>query len=324
MSILTPLTIDGQNDFDHALETPLQAASLKTIQINIGLTCNLACHHCHVTSSPKRTEQMDWPTLEHVLRAAHEVNARTIDITGGAPEMNPYFRRFITAARAADHEVMVRTNLTIMLHEGYETMPEFYRDHRVHLVASLPCYLKENVNKQRGMHVYEDSIEVIQKLNALGYGRCDTLPLDLVYNPLGPYLPPAQPALEADYKRELKQRFDIDFTTLYTITNMPIGRYLHDLERDGQAEDYLTMLRNAYNPATVDELMCRHQIHVSYDGTLHDCDFNYALAMPVRESYPQHISEFDAEALRERRIATGAHCFGCTAGHGSSCTGALA
>ena len=336
----------------------LRGARLDTVQINIGLTCNLACHHCHVVSGPTRTEQMTRETLEHVLRLAEEAAASTIDITGGAPEMNPHFRWFVGAARARGLRVMVRTNLTILLEAGYLDLASFFADQGVHLVASLPCYLPENVDRQRGRHVHEHSIEAIRKLNAAGYGMradlpldplpldplpldplpldplpLDPLPLDLVYNPLGAHLPPSEKALERDYRRVLGEEYGIHFTRLIAITNMAIGRFLGTLERKGQAEEYARLLRESFNPATVDGLMCRHQIHVAHDGTLHDCDFNYALGMACTNGRvdPQdgspvalRIDRADAEALRSRRILTAEHCFGCTAGAGSSCGGTLA
>lgn len=302
---------------------PLHACAIDTVQVNIGLTCDLACRHCHVSSSPKRTEQMDWPTMELVLAAARRAGAQTIDITGGAPEMNPHFRSLIDHAVRLPVDVMVRTNLTILLEDGYRDYPEYYRERGVHLVASLPCYLEPNVDRQRGLKVYERSIEVIQQLNAVGYGIDESLPLDLIYNPTGPSLPPDQHQLERDYRRELDQRFGIRFSRLYTITNMPIGRFLHDLQREGRSENYQQLLRESFNPHTVDGLMCRRQIHVSWDGTLHDCDFNYALGMPVMDGSRRHIRDFDPKSMINRRIATGAHCFGCTAGHGSSCGGAI-
>jgi radical SAM/Cys-rich protein len=328
---LIPIRIRGACDFDRQVIQadggPLRGALLATVQVNIGLKCNLACHHCHVESSPKRTEEMSWETMELVLDAAERAGAKTIDITGGAPEMHPHFRRFVAAARRLDVDVMVRTNLTILLHPGYEDMPQFFRDHRVHLIASLPCYLETNVDRQRGRGVYHDSIEVIRQLNAVGYGIEPHLPLDLVYNPGGPSLPPRQAALEGDYKRELSQRYGIRFTRLITITNMPIGRFLHDLARQGKDEQYMELLKDAFNPATIDGLMCRHQLHVGHDGTLYDCDFNYAMGLRVLEG-PRggggHIRDFDPTRFIHRTIATGDHCFGCTAGAGSSCGGALA
>lgn len=322
------LPVAEQDEFQRYVETttgaPLTARSIDTIQVNIGLTCDLACRHCHVESSPKRTEQMDWPTMMLVLRAAARANAKTLDITGGAPEMNPHFRRFVAVARCRGLNVIVRTNLTIMTHEGLEDLPGFYADNEVHLVASLPCYLPTNVDKQRGLHAYDKSVEVIRRLNEVGYGTAPNLPLDLVYNPLGSSLPPDQRKLEDDYRRELDLRFGIKFTRLITITNMPIGRFLRDLRRDGQDDRYLQLLRESFNPDTVDRLMCRYQVHVSWDGTLHDCDFNYALRIGTTTPRARHIRDFDPRLLIHREIATGPHCLGCTAGHGSSCGGALA
>lgn len=333
------LTVNGShhwepNEFDRAVEaatgSPLRCADLRTFQVNVGLRCNLACHHCHVESGPKRTEEMNWETMAMVLEAARLAGAQTIDITGGAPEMNPNFRRFVSAAKAHGHEVIVRTNLTIAFEPGHEDLPEFFAAQRVHLVASLPCYLEVNVDKQRGRHVYAESIEVIKRLNALGFGIDPGLPLDLVYNPGGPSLPPPQAALEADYRRELDRQFGLRFTRLYTITNMPIGRFQHDLDRSGKGDAYRHKLRDAFNPATIEPLMCRHQVHVSHDGTLSDCDFNYALKIGVNAEAPRsprHIRDLLTPAthstFRTRSIATGEHCFACTAGCGSSCGGAL-
>ncbi|MBE7506928.1 MAG: arsenosugar biosynthesis radical SAM protein ArsS [Planctomycetia bacterium] len=323
-----PLTIAGASEFDRRVieETgePLHASSIDTMQVNVGLTCNMACRHCHVEASPQRTEKMSWETMLQVIEAAQRGGARCIDITGGEPAMNPDFRRFVTAARSAGFEVIVRTDLTIMLEDGYRDLPEFLAGQRVHLIASLPCYLPDNVNRQRGLRVYERSVEVIRMLNGVGFGIADQLPLDLVYNPLGPALPPQQSSLESDYRRELRARFGIRFTRLIAISNMPIGRFRHDLEREGRLADYEKLLRQQFNPETIGPLMCRHQVHVSWDGTLHDCDFNYALALPTAGGLPRHVSEFDPQKLRHRSIVTGAHCFGCTAGHGSSCGGALA
>jgi len=326
------LTIGAETPASNGFDTRVQAATgapltaaprIDTIQVNIGLTCNLACHHCHVESSPARPEQMDRETIEHVLAAADRAGARVIDITGGAPEMNPHFRHFVAEARGRGLGVIVRTNLTILLQPGYEDMPGFFRDQRVRLIASLPCYLETNVDKQRGKHVYVESIEAIRKLNAVGYGVEDDLPLDLVYNPGGPSLPPPQASLEDDYRRELDTRFGIRFTRLLTITNMAIGRFRHDLARDGKLAAYERRLRMAFNPETVEPLMCRHQIHVSWDGSLHDCDFNYALGMKTDDRGPRHIRDFDPAAMAGRPIQTGEHCFGCTAGAGSSCGGSL-
>ena len=307
-------------DLGHGSLSPL---SIETVQVNIGLRCNLACHHCHVESSPKRTEEMDWPTMQAVLAAAAKAGAKILDITGGAPEMHPRFTQFVGAALVQGLHVIVRTNLTIMLEAGFEQLPGFFASRGIHLIASLPCYLETNVDKQRGRHVYRDSIDAIQRLNREGYGDDARLELDLVYNPGGPSLPPAQDLLEAAYRRELMERFGIRFTRLYTITNMAIGRFLDDLRRRGKADDYLRLLRDSFNPATLSGLMCRHQLHVGHDGTMYDCDFNYAIALPLTSS-TRHIRDFDPATFIRRTITTGEHCFGCTAGCGSSCQGALA
>jgi len=299
------------------------AAQLDVIQVNIGLTCNLICTHCHVNSSPQRKEQMDWATMESVLELAKDSGARTIDITGGAPEMNPEFRRFVRSARASDIEVMVRSNLVIILEPGYEDIPEFYRDHGVHLVASLPCYLEENVDKQRGEGVYNGSVEVIQLLNSLGYGKEPYLKLDLVYNPIGDALPPEQAGLEADYRAALSEGFDISFTNLYTITNIPIGRFRGDLRKQKKLDSYVDRLRQSFNPGTVERLMCRHQVSIAWDGALYDCDFNLAQRLAIGNGVKANVRDVDARTLVNRRIVTGDHCYACTAGAGSSCGGSL-
>ncbi len=309
-----------------ALGAPLHGQRITTVQVNVGLVCNIACEHCHVSSSPRRKEEMSWETMEHVLRVAHEVGAGVLYITGGAPEMNPHFRRFVASAVAARFTVMVRTNLTILLEPGYVDLPEFFAANRVHLVASLPCYTKDNVDRQRGDGVYDASIEAMRRLNAIGYGREADLPLVLVYNPGGANLPGEQSALEADYKRELQERHGLVFTRLITITNMPIGRFMTALKKEKKADSYRALLRSSFNEATIAPLMCRHQIEVAWDGVIYDCDFNLALRMPARrdgDDGPIHVRDFDAR-LHKRRIVTGEHCFGCTAGHGSSCGGALA
>jgi radical SAM/Cys-rich protein len=247
-----------------------------------------------------------------------------VDITGGSPELNPRLRDFVAALRAAGLAVQVRTNLTALLEDGQEGTIPFFRDQEVRLVASLPCYLEENVRAQRGPSAYPRSIEAIRRLNAAGYGVDGGLQLNLVYNPAGAVLPPDQKALEEDYRRELMDRFEITFTRLLTITNMPLGRFGRQLRAEGQEEQYLGLLEEAFNPQTVDGLMCRHQISVGWDGTLYDCDFNLALRYPVNHGVPSHISRFEPALHAHRRIVTGRHCFGCTAGHGSSCGGALA
>ena len=319
-------TVDVMNDFDRCVQDatggPLEAERIRMIQVNIGLTCNLACVHCHVASSPRRKEQMNRETMEHILRVAAEIDAELIDITGGAPEMNPHFKEFITRVREMDIPVQVRTNLTILLEPGYEDMAQFMAAHGVTLVASLPCYLEENVDRQRGEGVYRNSVEVIRRLNALGYGIDGGLPLDLVYNPIGAVLPPGQSSLEQDYKRELRERFGIEFSRLITITNMPIGRFMSQLKKEKRAGEYRRLLQDSFNPTTIEPLMCRHQIDVDWNGTVYDCDFNLALKLPVNHGMPANIRDFDP-VLHGRRVVTGDHCFGCTAGCGSSCGGAL-
>ena len=302
---------------------PLAPASIDTVQVNIGLVCNLACLHCHVESGPKRTEAMSHETMTQVLAVTRMAGARVVDITGGAPEMHPEFRWFVDEALRLGARVMVRTNLTILLEEGYRDLPAWFAARRVHLVASLPCYTQENVDAQRGRGTYDGSVAALRLLNAVGYGVDGDLPLDLVYNPGGPGLPGPQAALEADYRQRLRHDWNLSFTRLLTITNMPIGRFARDLARDGRLDAYEQKLTRAFNPATIDGLMCRHQLHVAWDGRLYDCDFNYALGLGVLGE-ATHIGEVTPEAFLQRRIATDAHCFGCTAGAGSSCGGALA
>ncbi|NIQ95990.1 MAG: radical SAM/Cys-rich domain protein [Desulfuromonadales bacterium] len=308
---------------EQCLNAPLRSGGIGTIQVNLGRRCNLSCSHCHVKGSPQRQEVMTWTTMQAILRLAEDIPDCRVDITGGAPEMNPHFRRFVTTLRDMGHPVQVRTNLTIFFEDGQSDLPRFYRDHEIQLVASLPCYLEENVNAQRGPGVYSKSSKGLQQLNNLGYGHRDNLPLSLVYNPGGPFLPPDQQALESAYRRELKERFDIAFNHLIAIANMPIGRFLDDLERQGKDEDYRLLLIEAFNPATLDGLMCRHQICVDWDGRLYDCDFNLSLEMPLAQGRPLNIEDATVESLQNRPIATGEHCYGCTAGAGSSCGGAL-
>jgi len=316
------------NDFEQTIAPfageGLYSAGLQTMQVNLGLVCNQRCAHCHVSAGPDRTETMEWPVMRQILKAVRSSGCPLVDLTGGAPELNPHFRPFIKALRAEGCSVQVRTNLTVLLEPGMEDVPVFLREQRVRLVASLPCYTEQNVRAQRGATVYEKSIEVLEWLNALGYGREPGLDLNLIYNPLGPFLPSAQSDLEKDYHRELRTRFGVEFSRLLTITNMPIGRFLDVLRSDGREQEYLLLLKDSFNPDTVADLMCRHQLSVAWDGTLYDCDFNLALACPVDHGAPDCIAAFDPAALARRRIVTGEHCYGCTAGFGSSCGGALA
>ena len=315
------------NDFERQIggidEEGLRSLKIETIQVNLGLRCNQQCMHCHLEASTHRPEMMEWPTMQLVLQAVRSGGCQLVDLTGGAPELNLHFRKFVTALREEGHRVQVRTNLTVLLEPGMEDLAEFLREYQVQLVASLPCYLEENVRSQRGIGVYEKSIAAIKRLNALGYGSESGLALNLVYNPVGPFLPPPQKVLEEDYRRELGARFGISFTHLLTITNMPLGRFRAELSRQNQEQDYLQLLRKSFNPQTVGGLMCRQQISVGWDGTLYDCDFNLALGLPVNHGAPDHIQSFRPADLMKRRIVTGEYCFACTAGSGSSCGGAL-
>lgn len=326
---------DKGASFTDRIGGPLRAAGeITTLQINVGLACNLACRHCHVESSPKRTgehENLSAETAERIVDwLAAATGIQTIDLTGGSPEMNPSFRRLVQAARRLGKRVMDRCNPTILVYqdgdgaEPYDWAPAFLAEHQVHVVASLPCYLEENVRKQRGLLAYNASIAGLRRLNAVGYGADERLRLTLVYNPTGPSLPPPQESLEADYRRELRERFDLEFTELWTITNMPIARWRDELARQDKLADYEQLLREAYNPGTVDGLMCRGQIHVDSQGRVHDCDFNYALGLRTPGYEDRYLWEIDPAELAGREIRTGGHCFGCTAGAGSSCKGALA
>lgn len=328
MKIMT-LTNEIQlhNDFDEKVHQtegrPLHAHSIETLQVNIGLTCNLQCVHCHVASSPKRKEQMSWETMEHVISAAKRIQCRKIDITGGAPEMNPHFMQFIRKLKKNNFHVQVRTNLTVLLLRDYVEVVPFYAEHKIALVASLPCYLDENVDSQRGKGTYSDSIKVLRRLNQVGYGIDKDLQLHLIYNPIGSGLPSNQKELEEDYRRELNRRFNIHFNQLFTLTNMPIGRFLSDLKKRKKDQEYHKLLAENFNPQTLPELMCRRQISVDWNGVIYDCDFNLATRMPVNHGILNQIKDVDVELLKERQIVTGRHCFGCTAGSGSSCGGAL-
>ena len=315
-------------DFDASLREsdlfPLRATGLETCQINFGRLCNQACVHCHVEAGPTREETIAKETLDECLRMLARTDVATVDITGGAPELNPHLRGFVDDCRALGKRVMVRSNLTVLLEPGNEDLPQFYADRRVEIIASLPCYLEENVDAQRGSGVYRRSVEVLKLLNALGFGREGSgLALNLVYNPAGDVLPPPQSQLETDYRRELADRYGIAFSNLFTITNMPIGRFRDHLEESRSYESYMRTLIAAYNPAAVPGLMCHHTLSVGWDGSLYDCDFNLTLGMKCDHGAPEHIRDFDLERLRTRRVVTGLHCYGCAAGAGSSCGGAV-
>ena len=308
----------------HGLE-PLARARVDTLQLNVTLRCNLACHHCHVESGPKRTEAMDEAVVARVLDLlAASPGVRTLDLTGGAPEMHPDFRVLVEGARALGLEVIDRCNLTILHERGYRDLPEFFAKSGVTVIASLPCYTRENVESQRGREVFDRSIEALRWLNSLGYGRASSdLRLDLVHNPLGPSLPPPQDELEKEYKVELQERFGVEFHRLLAITNMPIKRFGDMLVRRGQASEYLSLLVNHFNPRVVPQVMCRTLVSVGHDGQLYDCDFNLALELPLAG---KRRTLWEIETLSELEgdpIATASHCFGCTAGAGSSCGGIL-
>ena len=319
-----------QSSFDsilrqHALE-PLRRGPLRTLQINVGMICNQACHHCHVEAGPTRTESMDAATAERVVALlSADSGVEVLDITGGAPELNPQFRELVLGGRRSGLRVIDRCNLTILEADGQEDTAEFLAANQVEIVASLPCYLQENVDRQRGMGVYEKSISALHRLNELGYGRPDTgLTLNLVYNPGGASLPPSQAELESSYRRELRSRFGVEFSNLLTLTNMPIRRFADFLHRTDQYSAYLSLLVNHFNPATVAGLMCRTLLSVSYDGRLYDCDFNQMLALPPALGCETVWELGSLQELEGLPIATGYHCLGCTAGAGSSCSGAVA
>lgn len=297
---------------------PLSARALDVLQVNLGYRCNLSCSHCHVGAGPGRQEMMEQSMVEQVLRVLCDNPIPVLDITGGAPELNPHFRMLVTLARAAKKHVIVRTNLTVLLEQGNQDLPRFFRDHQVELIASMPCYLEPNVDGARGSGVYAKSIEALRRLNNVGYGRDEALTLGLVYNPAGPFLPPRQSSLEADYKRELLARSGIYFSRLYVFTNMAIGRFRDALAKRGELEQYQALLASSFNPDTVARLMCTSMLSVAWDGTLADCDFNQVLGIPVGPEAHRHIRDYDHRALSERQISVGDHCFGCTAGQGSS------
>jgi radical SAM/Cys-rich protein len=305
---------------------PLKPSLISIFQVNIGKMCNQVCKHCHVDAGPDRKEIM---TTETMLQCLHVLqnnpSLQTVDITGGAPEMNDHFRWFVEQVKELGRHVIVRCNLTIILaNKKYHDLPEFYKQHGVEVVCSLPFYTQDRTDRQRGNGVFEDSIKALQMLNEVGYGKEETgLLLNLVYNPAGAFLPPSQQALAKEYKEALKQRFDIEFNDLFTITNMPISRYLDYLLTSGNYENYMQKLVDAYNPIAASNVMCRNTISVGWDGYLYDCDFNQMLELKVA-CKTKHISTFKTNELEKRNIIVGQHCYGCTAGSGSSCGGAVA
>jgi len=303
----------------------LYRRKLTTLQINVGKVCNQTCTHCHVDAGPDRRESMSYETARQVIGFLARSDVKTLDITGGAPEMNPNFRMLVKEAKQLEKQVIDRCNLTILLANGFTDLPEFLAEHQVNIVASLPCYQEENCDAQRGSGVFVKSIEAIRRLNELGYAQPGSnLHLDLVYNPTGLGLPPEQHKLEASYKSELDIRFGVQFNKLFTITNMPVSRFLDDLLRRGKYEEYLEKLINSFNPSTVDDLMCRSLLSVDWNGFIYDCDFNQMLDLAIAEEDGRvHISNLTDDLLSKRAIRVANHCYGCTAGCGSSCGGSL-
>jgi radical SAM/Cys-rich protein len=306
----------------HGLD-PLRTTTIEVLQVNVGRKCNQTCRHCHVDAGPDRTEMMPDAVLDRVLEIVEAAPIPVVDITGGAPELHPRWRELVSRATAAGRRVIDRCNLTITRLPNYADLPEFFAEHAVEVVASLPHYRARQTDSQRGDGVFEESIEALRRLNSLGYGREGTgLVLNLVTNPVGTFLPGSQSALERDWRAQLRRLHGIEFNRLYTLTNMPIARFLEFLETQGRTAEYMERLVDAFNPAAAAGVMCRTMLSVSWDGTLHDCDFNQMLELPVRLRDHRSVFDFDPRALAEREIALGPHCFGCTAGGGSSCGGA--
>ena len=302
--------------------------ALEILQVNLGYLCNQSCLHCHVNAGPKRKELMQDENIDLILDVLRKTGVHTLDLTGGAPEMNPMFRRLVSAARELDVTVIDRCNLTILLEPGYEGTAEFLAENQVQIVASLPCYMEDNVDGQRGKGVYQKSMQALTLLNELGYGKPGSgLELTLVYNPTGPYLPPPQETLQQDYKRFLAEEFGIEFNQLFTITNMPIARFGSTLLSKGQFEDYMNLLKDSFSAANLNGLMCINQLSIDWQGYIYDCDFNQMLNMNIRSPETReklHLRDLMSTPLMEIPVAIADHCYGCTAGQGSSCGGALA
>jgi radical SAM/Cys-rich protein len=301
------------------LHGPLTARGVEVLQVNLGYRCNMTCRHCHIAAGPGRAEEIGMENVEAVLAALRGARIPVLDITGGAPELNPHFRFLAREARKAGIHVIVRTNLTIFFEEGMTDLPDFFCDNSLEVIASLPYYLENGVDSVRGKETFQKSIRAIEKLNSLGYGR--GLPekrLNLIYNPAGPFLPPAQSALEAEYRRELGKRFGLCFDRLYTFTNMPAGRFRDFLDRTHSLHTYIEKLSSAFNPRTLDGLMCRSMISVGWNGMLYDCDFNQSVGLHIHGDCPRHIEDFDGDLLAKREIMTADHCYGCTADQGST------
>ena len=300
----------------------IRRRAIRTLQLNIGRKCNQACRHCHVDAAPWRTEMMEEPAVEQICDWIVSHQPEVVDITGGAPELNPHFRHLVEVSRNAGSHVIDRNNLTIIEEPGFDWLPGFLAKHNVEIIASLPCYEPENVTRQRGAQVFEKSIAALRKLNALGYGQ--VLPLNLVYNPVGATLPPPQEDLEADYRESLKRVHGIFFSNLYVLTNQPIGRFAEDLRKQEKLDDYLTILTDNFNPSAAENVMCRDTLSVDHEGRLFDCDFNQMLNLQMHNGRPIRLWEINPEDVLGQPVMTGDHCLACTAGCGSSCTGTLA
>lgn len=305
----------------------IQRQQLEILQVNLGYTCNQSCKHCHVNAGPNRKEQMSLQTIDQVLAYLHAFNIKTLDLTGGAPEMNPHFKYLVSEARGAGVHIIDRCNLTILNEPGFADLAEFIAEQKLEIVASMPCYLEDNVNKQRGDGVYQSSIRALKKLNSLGYGHKDTgLELNLMFNPAGPALPPPQCALEADYKKQLFDQHGIVFNSLYSLTNMPIKRFGSTLLSHNQFDDYMALLKSAHQQDNLTTVMCSQLISIDWQGYVYDCDFNQMLELPliIHNRQKSHITELMSENIKDNPIIVADHCYGCTAGQGSSCGGALA
>ena len=302
----------------------LKPGKIEILQVNVGKMCNQTCSHCHVDAGPTRKEIMTQDVMAHCLKVIAENDIATVDITGGAPEMNPHFQWFVEQISTLDKKIIVRSNLTILVsNKKYNDYPQFFKQHNVTVISSLPCYTQGNTDAQRGDGVFQKSIKALKMLNEAGYGKEGSgLELHLVYNPLGPVLPGSQEKLKLDYKRELKQNFNIEFNNLYTITNLPVNRFMDYLLQAGLYEEYMEKLIDAFNPAAVDGLMCKNTISVGWDGNLYNCDFNQMLELPAGGTLT-HIKDFKSATIRNSYIEVSRHCFGCTAGAGSSCQGAI-
>ena len=305
---------------------PLKTSAMEVFQINMGKMCNQTCRHCHVDAGPDRKEIMSRQTMQLCLEVLKNTEIKTVDLTGGAPELNPDFRWFVEELKKLGKHIIVRCNLTIILaNKRFNDLPEFFKEHQIEVVSSLPSFTQDRTDRQRGDGVFEDSIKALQMLNSVGYGKEGSgLVLNLVYNPAGAFLPPSQIALEKEYKMELSTRYGILFNQLFAITNMPISRYLDYLLTSGNYEKYMDKLIAAFNPEAVKNLMCRNTLSVGWDGYLFDCDFNQMLDLKVSSAQSRHLSEFNVEMLNNRIIVIKQHCYGCTAGAGSSCGGSLA